>query len=86
MGTDEQKLTQKELILAWVKAHGDFKPSSMVGKVFMRQMYGSEIKRRCCELRDAGVLMSFRVGKFVVFTFPGPYQMTLLPISGRFGE
>lgn len=64
---ENTKLTQHELILAYIKDNGSFTPAKMVGKIYLGQMYGSESGKRCRELRKQGKLWSKKEGKFEVF-------------------
>lgn len=51
-------MTQKQLIIQYIKDHGSILPARMSGKVYMKTMFGSEVSRRCRELRAEGVLTS----------------------------
>jgi len=61
-------MTQKELILEWIKEHGSILPAKMAGTVYLGQMFGSETSKRCRELRAQNVLKSHQEGKFEVFS------------------
>ena len=66
------KTTQKELILRFVKMRGEIIPSHMSDNDWRMKdgFIGSEVKRRCCELRNSGELVSSLKKGFVVFTLP----------------
>lgn len=71
-------LTQKELIIHFIEAHGEMIPAKMGGKTYLGQMFGSETSKRCRELRAAGKLISHGEGKFEVYCLPSS-----LPQRGR---
>lgn len=58
--------------MQFVKERGEINPSHMKDAERNRPdgFIGSEVKRRCCELREAGDLVSNLKGKFVIFTLP----------------
>lgn len=60
-------MTQKQLILKYVKENGQITPAKMAGRVYAGKMFGSETSKRCRELRKDGVLSSRPVGRFEVF-------------------
>lgn len=60
-------MTQHELIIEYVKFNGSILPAKMHGKVWNEHMFGSEINRRCRELREDGKLTSAREGRFTIF-------------------
>ena len=64
------KLTQKQLILEWVKENGSILPAKMSGRIYKDQMFGSESSKRCRELRMEGKLMSEPDGRFERFSLP----------------
>lgn len=64
------KLSQKELILAYVDQFGSILPAKISGIVFKGQMLGSESSKRCRELRAEGKLISKQEGKFEKFYRP----------------
>ena len=66
------KLTQKELILEWIKNYGSILPAKMAGRIYLDQMFGSETSKRCRELRAEGKLASEPDGKFERFYLPEP--------------
>lgn len=51
-------MTQKELILEYIKEHGSIVPARMGGRVFKGTMFGSETPKRCRELRAERELTS----------------------------
>lgn len=57
-------MTQKQLVLYYVQEHGSIIPAKMSGTIYKGKMMGSEISRRCRELRTEGKLRSEGVGKF----------------------
>jgi len=60
-------MTQKQLVLEWVKQFGSITPAKMSGKIFMGKMFGSESSRRARELREEGKLDSRSNGMFEEF-------------------
>lgn len=60
-------MTQKELVLEYVREHGEILPAKISGLVYKGYMFGSETSKRCRELRSAGKLVSHGEGKFTVF-------------------
>lgn len=60
-------MTQKQLILEYIKEYGRIMPAKMAGEVYKGEMFGSETSKRCRELRKVGILEGFREGKFEVF-------------------
>jgi hypothetical protein len=60
-------MTQKAHILAYVKEFGSITPAHMGGVSYLGQKFPSEIKRRCCEMRDAKILLEGKDGKFARF-------------------
>lgn len=64
--------TQKELIMDYVRKNGSIRPSHLTDsdRVSPNGFIGSEAKRRCCELRNAGELESRVEKTFVIFTLP----------------
>lgn len=61
------RLTQKKLILSYVLEYGSITPAKMYGTVYKGVMLGSELSRRCRELRAEGKLRSEGEGKFERF-------------------
>jgi hypothetical protein len=61
------KLTQKQLILEYLKEHDFILPAKMSGKVYKGVMFGSEISRRARELRAEGILSSVGEKRFEKF-------------------
>lgn len=59
-----QERTQKEAILEYIDFKGEFIPAQMIGKMWKDTMFGSEIGKRCREMRQVGILNSIRDGKF----------------------
>lgn len=68
-------MTQKQLILEYVKEYGSIVPAKMSGEMFMGKMFGSETSRRCRELRADGRLRSEGLGKFERFYLPQIIQV-----------
>lgn len=64
-------MTQKQLIMEYVRENGNIVPAKMYGSIFMGKMMGSELSRRCRELRDEGRLLSEPKGKFESYYLPG---------------
>jgi len=64
------KITQKQLIMEYVRFYGDIVPAKMSGSIYMGVMFGSETSRRCRELRKEGKLESRGSGKFEKFYEP----------------
>lgn len=62
--------TQKELILDYVKTFGEIIPAKIGGKPWNGGFFGSETSKRCRELRQAGMLTSYKEGKFEVYKLP----------------
>ena len=60
-------ITQKELVLEYIKEYGSILPAHMSGKTYQGIMFGSETSKRCRELRMEGVLRSDPDGKFERF-------------------
>lgn len=60
-------MTQRNLVLTYLKENDSITPARMTGKVFKGTMFGSEISRVCRTLRAEGKLQSERVGKFEKF-------------------
>ena len=65
-------MTQKQLVLEYVKEFGSIVPARMSGKVYLGKMFGSETSRRCRELRQDHKLESRGVGKFEEYREPEP--------------
>lgn len=78
-------MTQKNLILSYLKENDFIIPAKMSGKVFKGTMFGSEASRVCRTLRSEGKLQSERVGKFEKFYIGKP---KITPFLGhkRFDE
>jgi hypothetical protein len=60
-------MTQKELITRYIMENDSILPAKMSGKVFMGKMFGSEVSRRCREIRAEGKLISKREKRFERF-------------------
>lgn len=60
-------MTQHQLILEFIKQKGSILPAKMQGYIFMGHMMGSELPRRCRELRKQGKLRSQKEGRFERF-------------------
>ena len=60
-------LTQKELVMEYVKEFGSILPAKMTGKIYKRTMFGSEISRACRALRADGILDSMGEKRFTRF-------------------
>jgi len=54
------KISQKELIMKYVKQYNSILPAKMAGYVWKSEMemFGSETSKRCRELRSEGKLIS----------------------------
>jgi hypothetical protein len=63
-------MTQKELIIEYIKEFGSILPAKLSGKIYKRHIFGSEISRRCRELRADGKLDSKGEKRFERFFFP----------------
>ena len=68
-------MTQKQLIMAYVREYGSIIPAKISGEMFMGKMFGSESSRRCRELRESGQLKSEGMGKFEKFYLPQIIQV-----------
>jgi hypothetical protein len=66
-----ERITQHQLIVEYVKEFGFIIPAKMYGYVYRGQMMGSELSRRCRELRAKGILQSEGEGKFQKFYLGG---------------
>lgn len=64
--------TQYQIIKDWIAQHGSILPAKMSGTIFEDTMFGSEVSKRCRELRKMGLLRSEKEGKFERFY---PVQM-----------
>ena len=51
-------MTQKELVLEYIKEKGSIVPARVGGSVFNGEFFGSETSKRCRELRAEGKLDS----------------------------
>ena len=60
-------MTQKELVIEYIKEFGSILPAKMQGERYKNTIFGSETSKRCRELRQEGELKSKRAGKFEVF-------------------
>lgn len=60
-------MTQHDLIRKYCEKYGSILPAKLYGEVFEGQMLGSELSKRCRELRAKGILESKRDGKFERF-------------------
>lgn len=60
-------MTQAELIIEYIKEFGQITPAKMSGTIYKDEMFGSEVSKRCRELRARGTLESQQIGKFEVF-------------------
>lgn len=60
-------MTQKELVLEYLREFEFIVPAKMSGKVYKKTMFGSEISRRCRELRADGILESIGEKRFEKF-------------------
>lgn len=61
------KLTQHQLIIEYIKEHGSILPAKDHGFAYKQGFLGSELSKRCRELRKKGILYSIRDGKFERF-------------------
>jgi hypothetical protein len=61
------KLTQKDLILEYLKEFGSIVPAKMAGKIYKGIMFGSETSKRCRELREDNLIDSEPDGRFERF-------------------
>lgn len=52
------RLNQKDAILEYIKEYGSFLPAKMSGRVYKDVMFGSEVSKRCRELRKKGEVYS----------------------------
>lgn len=60
-------MTQKELVLSYIREFGSIIPAKMSGRVFKGIMFGSESSKRAREMRKLGILNSRKEGKFERF-------------------
>ena len=65
------KLTQKQLIIDYIKEYGKITPAKMSGKIYKGIMIGSQVDKRCREIRQSGYngyhIYSLRAEKFTSF-------------------
>lgn len=73
-----EKLTQKQLILEYVKEYGTITPATLNNRLFKGQWIGSQADRRCRELRADNKLLSRGEGKFEVFYLPNTEHPPLI--------
>lgn len=60
-------MTQKELLLAYIREFGSAIPAKMAGLSYRGGFFGSETSKRARELRKQGMLRSEPCGKFEKF-------------------
>lgn len=74
------KLTQSQLLAAYIQEHGSVVPAQLCGQYYKGQMVGSEFPKRARELRKKGILISEPEGRFERFRFNPdlPKQFNLL--------
>lgn len=66
-----KKLSQKELIMMFVRENGFIMPAQQANKEWRGNWFGSELRRRCCELAEDGKLQRIPGGgKYVKFILP----------------
>lgn len=70
----KQKFTQHGIVLDYLKKHKTITPAKMCGSPYKNSFCGSELPKRCRELRNLGILGSFRevekdgkMSRFVTF-------------------
>ena len=71
-------MKQHELIMEYVKEFGAIVPAKVGGRIYHMTMFGSEVSKRCRELRAAKKLVSHGEGKFEVFLLPPTEQLPLI--------
>lgn len=69
-------MTQKELIVEYIKERGSILPAKVGGVIYKGEMLGSESSKRCRELRKIGMLESEPDGKFERFYLRGVRKVT----------
>jgi len=69
-------MTQKQLILEYIKEFGKITPAKMSGKIYKGVMLGSESTKRCREMRKAGILYGIKGIKFTTFYLKGQRPIT----------
>lgn len=52
------KLTQKDLVLKYIREFGSILPAKKGGDIYLGEMFGSETSKRCREMRREGILVS----------------------------
>ncbi len=60
-------MTQYQLVKEYILEYGSILPAKLSGSVYKGTMFGSEISKRCRELRKKGILTSVKEGKFERF-------------------
>lgn len=55
---NKMKLTQRELIMTYINNIGSIVPARVIGIEYQGNFFGSEVPRRCRELRKEGILAS----------------------------
>lgn len=65
-------MTQHQLILDWIQEHGSILPAKLYGTIYKGEMMGSELSKRCRELRKKGKLRSEKEGRFEKFYLNEP--------------
>ena len=70
------KMTQHNLIKEYILEHGSILPAKLTGHIYKETMFGSEISKRCRELRKKGILTSVKDGKFERFYLIPQWQPT----------
>jgi hypothetical protein len=67
-------MTQYELIIEYCKEFGEIMPAKLYGFKYKDGMMGSELSKRCRELRRERILNSRKDGRFEVFWLEGMKQ------------
>jgi hypothetical protein len=79
-------MTQKELILEFIKEHGSIIPAKEHGITYKDGFLGSETSKRCREMRQVGLLESEpwkENTKFEIFYLKGIRKINAKPQSER---
>lgn len=68
------KLTQHKIITEYVREHGSITPAKLNDslRAYRGEWIGSQADKRCRELREKGILISHKEGKYEVFTLKPP--------------
>jgi len=75
--------TQQQLVIDYCKENGEITPAKLVNTFWKGEHFGTELGKRCRELRARGTLLSRHEGRYEVFRLKPPLRYEVYKADGE---